>query len=219
MIESISDAVQLFVLAVCFTLALVRAIRVRTTTWVTLTCFSACMFMGNAYWFGYLLVFGETPGFSYIADVTWVSGYAFLLMVVAETDRHRGVGAPVAAAWVPVALCCACGVFYIVQSGHILLNIVDNGLMAAMGFFAVRGICAQRNDVHGKEDGHVSLSYNAAFHGAVLAFVAVEQALWLSSCFLEPGPIVSMNPYIVVGFVLTVSYAALLASAWRSNSW
>ena len=213
MIESVSDAIQLLVLAVCFAFAAVRALRVRNATWVTVACFYSCMLLGNAYWLGYLLVFGESPLYSYIADMSWIAGYVFLVMLMVEGDRGRGVSAPVPVAWVPVAVCAACCAYYIATSGYPLLNLADNGLMAAIGFFAVRGIAT---DPPERPAGD-RLAYNRPFHWAMLAFVVVEQALWLSSSLLEPGPMLVVNSYIAVGFALTLSYAAILACAWRSD--
>lgn len=213
MIESVSDAIQLLVLAACFSFAAVRVLRVRNTMWVTTVCFYSCMLLGNAYWLGYLLVFGESPLYSYIADMSWIAGYVFLLMLMVESDRSRGVSAPVPAAWIPVAVCAICCAYYIATSGYPLLNLVDNGLLAAIGFFAVRGITADPSE----RPADNRLACNKPFHWAALAFVAVEQALWLSSSLLEPGPMQVVNPYIAVGFVLTLSYAVILACAWRSD--
>ena len=212
-IESISDAVQLAVLALCFTLALVRALRERSTVWTSIACFYACMLLGNVYWFGYLIVFGETPIYSYIADMGWIAGYVFLAMLLAETDRARNVSALLPASLIPIVLCAACCIFYIATSGSVLLNIVDNGLLAIIGFYAVRGIAA-----HSDSSKHVSkLAANKAFHWAVLAFVIVEQALWISSSFLEHGPIAAVNAYIILSYVFTLAYAAILVCALRSD--
>ena len=188
MIESASDAVQLAVLAVCFALSAVRALCERNSTWTTVTCFYACMQLGNAYWLGYLLVFGETPHYSHVAELGWIAGYVFLLMLVVEADHRRGVAAPTFAAWLPVAACAACCVYYIVGSGGLLLNLADNGLLAAIGFYAVRGVVALPPD--GSEG--LSLAHNKAFHWSLLAFVAIEQVVWLASTLLEPGPIMGI---------------------------
>ena len=55
--------------------------------------------------------------YSQIAELSWIAGYVFLVMLAVETDRGRGVAAPVPAAWVPVAACAACCIFYIADSG------------------------------------------------------------------------------------------------------
>ena len=231
MIESISDAVQLAVLAACFAVSLGRALRGRDNVWITLTSFFACMLLGNAYWLGYQLVFGDDPHYSLIADMSWVAGYAFLVILAVELDRKRGVSAPVPIAWIPVAVCAACCIFYIVDSGSIALNIADNGLLAAVGFFAVRGVVASdapdaqpvasdarsitpiTRPAERPQSRH--LAGSRPLHASLLAFVAVEQALWLASCFTEYSLIASVEPYIVLNYALTLSYAAILACAWR----
>ena len=215
MIESVSDAVQLAVLAACFVLALVRALRKRGTAWTAMACFYACMLLGDAYWLGYQLVFGDIPHYSRIAELSWIAGYVFLAMLAADLDRGRGVAAPVPAAWAPAAVCAACCIFYIVDSGSPLVNIADNGLLAVVGFFAVRGIAA--SDSRSAESRQArSLAGNRPLHVALLAFVVVEQALWLASCLPEPELLSGVDFYIVLNYVLTLSYAAILACAWRS---
>lgn len=217
MIESVSDAVQLVVLAACFALSLVRALRERDTAWTAMACFYACMLLGNAYWLGFQLVFGDIPHYSRIAELSWIAGYVFLVMLAVELDRGRGVTAPVPAAWVPVAACAACCVFYIEDSGSPLINIVDNGLLAAVGFFAVKGVVASVARSAGDSRRASGLAGNRPFHAALLAFVAVEQALWLASCLPEPELLSGVDFYIVLNYALTLSYAAILACAWKSG--
>ena len=178
------------------------------------------MLLGNAYWLGYLLVFGETPQYSYIPEMAWFASYLFLLMLLVEADRRRGMSAVVPMAWVPVVVCGVCCVYYIASHGSPLLNIADNGIMAAIGYFSVRGGVASRSaavsDGNRLADNR-HLAYNRAFHIAALVYVIVEQLLWLSSCFLEPGPILLVEPYIVINFASTVCFPLILACAWRSE--
>ncbi len=218
MIESISDAIQLLALVVCFTISVLRAFSTRSTTWLMVTCFFSCMLLGNAYWFGYLLVFGETPIYSYIADLGWLAGYVFLFMLELDSDQRRVVSAPIYIAWLPVVICAVCCVYYIAISGSPLLNIADNSLLAAIGFFAMRGIAAGSGEQSGKESVEDGLAYNRPFHVVILTFVAVEQVLWLSSSLLVPGPIASMNPYIAMSFALTISYVTILICAMRRSA-
>ena len=209
MIESSSEAVQLLVLGACFALALIRALRVRTAAWIEVACFFACMFLGNAYWYGFLIIFGRTPDVSYISDLNWIAGYAFLLMLMIECNQKRGPTPPVRAAWVPVALCAACCVYFMCVSGYILLNLSEGGLVAALGFFAVRGIASRRSESSGK-----GFSRNRPLHVSVLAFVVVEEALWLSSLL---DPTADFVIYGIINYLLTFSYVAILAAAWRSE--
>ncbi len=216
MMESVSDAVQLAVLAVCFAFSLARALRKRDTAWTAMACFYACMLLGNAYWLGFQLVFGDIPHHSRIAELSWIAGYVFLVMLAVELDRGRGVAAPVPAAWFPVAACAVCCVFYIVDSGSVLLNVADNGLVAAIGFFAVRGLVASATRSPDEMTSR-RLTDSKAFHLALLAFVIVEQALWLSSCLPGLELPSGMDLYIVFNYALTISYVAILACAWKSG--
>ena len=209
MIYSSSEAIQLLVLGICFALALIRALRMRNSAWTEVACFFACMFLGNVYWYGYLAVFGDTPNVSYISELSWIAGYVFLLMLMIECDQARGLAAPVRAAWVPVAVCAACCAYYIFVNGYPLLNLADNGLVAALGFFAVRGLAASPDGEPGKRFAH-----NRLLHGAVLAFVVVEQVLWLSSLL---DPTADLAVYGIANYALTASYAAILVAAWRSD--
>ena len=209
MIYSSSEAIQLLVLGVCFALALIHALRMRNSAWTEVACFFACMFLGNVYWYGYLAVFGDTPNVSYISDLSWIAGYVFLLMLLVECDQARGLAAPVHAAWIPVAVCAVCCVYYIYANGYPILNLVDNGLMAALGFFAVRGLAARPDGEPGK-----CFADNRFLHGTVLAFVVVEQVLWLSSLL---DPTADLAVYGVANYALTLSYMAILVAAWRSD--
>ena len=212
MIYSSSEAIQLIVLGACFALAIVRALRARNSAWTEVTCFFACMLLGNVYWYGYLAVFGDTPGVSIIPDLSWIAAYVFLLMLLIECDQGRGLTAPVPAAWIPVAVCAACCVGYIYASGYPLLNLADNGLMAALGFFAVRGLVAHSDDASEKQGK--CFACNRLLHGAVLAFVVVEEALWMSSLL---DPTVDLAVYGIFNYALTLSCAVILAAAWRSD--
>ena len=208
MIESASDAIQLLVVALCASSSLFRAYRTRSVAWLLLACFYGCMLFGSADWLVYQLVFGETPQYSPISDFSWTAGYVFLMMLEAQCDERRAPSPPVWAAWIPVVACAACCIFFIVTHGDPLLNLVENGMLAAVGFFAVRGLAS---------DGGDGLAYNRLFHAATLAFVLAEEAVWLSSCFLGPGEIAATDPYIVFGYAMSFSMAAIVACAWRSN--
>ena len=208
MIYEASELIQLLVLVVCFMLALVRAVQLRSAAQIELVCFFACMLLGNVYYYGFLIVFDGYPRFSYIADLGWIAGYIFLLMLMIECEQRRGLAAPVPAAWIPVAACAACCIFYICVNGYPLLNIADNGLMAALGFFAVRGLAA-----HPDGDCADGFADNRRLHAAVLAFVAVEQMLWLSSLLPDVGSDISF--YTVFNYALTLAYAAILVCAER----
>ena len=209
MTESLSEGIQLIVLGVCFALALMRALRMRNSAWTEVACFFACMFLGNVYWYGYLAIFGNTPTVSYISDLSWIAGYVFLLMLLLECNQQRGLAPPVRVAWIPVAVCAVCCVYYIWASGDILLNLSESALVAAIGYFAVRGLAARPEE--GQEKG---FAHNRLLHASALALVIAEQSLWLLSLL---DPTAELVIYSSANFLLTFSCIAILASAWRSD--
>lgn len=210
MIFEASEAVQLAMLAACFGLSLVRALRTHNAVWLSIVCFFACMLLGNVYYYGFMVVFDDFPHYSYIADLSWIAGYIFLTMLLVQCNLRRWPAAPVPAAWVPVAICVLCCIFYIYMNGYPLLNIADNGLMGGIGFFAVRGLLSLPGEDLGK-----GFAGSKPFHAVVLAFVVIEQGLWLSS--LIPDADFNFTVYSVFNYALTLSYASILACAWRHD--
>ena len=210
MIYEASEIVQLVVLVVCFALALIRALRARNAVQLEVACFFACMLLGNVYYYGFVVVFDDFPHYSYIADLSWIAGYVFLLMLMIQCEHERGPVAPIPAAWIPVGVSAACCAAYIYVNGYPLLNLADNGLVAALGFFAVRGLVARP-----EEELAPGLATSKPLHAAVFAFFVVEQALWLSSLIPDAGP--DYVVYTAFNYALTLIYAAILACSWRHD--
>ena len=208
MIYEASEAIQLVMLVACFALALIRALRARNAVWLEVVCFFACMLLGNVYYYGFMVVFDDFPHYSYIADFSWIAGYVFLLMLIIQCEQERGPTAPIPVAWLPVGVSAVCCAVYIYANGYPILNFVDNGLVAALGFFAVRGLVAKP-----EEDFAPGFATSKPLHFMVLVFFVVEQALWLSSLIPDAGP--DYLVYTVFNFALTLTYAAVLACSWR----
>ena len=190
--------------------AIVRALRVRNAAWLEVVCFFACMLLGNTYFCGFVAGFGDSPHYSYIADLSWIAGYVFLLMLMVQSEHERGPVAPILAAWVPVGASAVCCAIYIVANGCPLLNLADNGLVAALGFFAVRGLVAKP-----EEELAPGFATSKPFHAAVLVFFVIEHTLWLSS--LVPSEANGDLLYTVFNYALTLAYAAVLACSWRCD--
>lgn len=210
MIYETSETVQLVVLVVCFALALIRAQQARNAAWLEVVCFFACMLLGNVYYYGFVVVFDDFPHYSYIADLSWIAGYVFLLMLMIQCEHERGPVAPIPAAWIPVGVSAVCCAVYICVNGYPLLNLADNGLVAALGFFAVRGLVAKP-----EEEIPPGLATSKPLHAAVLAFFVVEQALWLSSLIPDAGP--DYVVYTAFNYALTLICAGILACSWRHD--
>lgn len=204
MIELLSDALGCMAIFLCFVLALVRLNRVRNRPWLTLTFAYGCDLFAQVYWSGYTMVFGETPRYFYVSELGWAAFYVFIIMLLVECDSKREYAQPVRAAWIPVIVSALLFVLIVYLAGNVPLNLADNGLMAIMGYFAVKGVYAEPSP---------NFSGNRAYSASVLVFVFVELALWTASCFYSVTPI----PYIVLSNVLTVSTISMLVCAWKSE--
>jgi len=204
MIELLSDALYCIAGFLCFVLALVRLNRVRSRPWLTLTFSYGCNLFAQVYWSGYSVVFGETPRYFYVSELGWAAMYVFIIMLLAECDSKREYAQPVRVAWIPVVVSALLFVLIVYLAGNVPLNLADNGLMAIMGYFAVKGLFAEPSS---------NFSGNRAYSASVLVFVIVELALWTASCFYSTTPI----PYIVLSNVLTASTIGMLVCAWKSE--
>lgn len=206
MIELADNAFQLVVLAVCLGLSIWRFVQTGSRAWFSLVGFYGCDLLALTYWLAYLTIFGETPRF-YVSDLGWIACYLFMLMLEVACDARRAPQAPVPAAWLPVALVVPNFMLY-VQRGDLLNNIACCGLMAAIGYLAVRGVTSRPG---------AGFAHNRAFHGAVLVWVACLLSVWTASCFL--GAIDgALTPYIVADICATLSYVGLLATAWGADA-
>ena len=202
MIEIIENAAQVLVTGVCLVLSFVRFFRQRDEAWTCLCAFYGCTFFAICYWLGYLIVFGSTPRFFYVSEMGWAASYLLILVLVATLDGQRAPEPPVAAAWIPIIIVIPQFVLYITH-GDIVLNVIDCSLMAAIGFFTVRGILTPYKE---------GLAGNRAFHVSVFIWGLLQLAVWTASCFSTP--VFSML-YTVSDFLLTASYAGILVCAWR----
>ena len=207
--EAIIENAALALFMLCFGLSLARAFDMRTRPWVILSFGFACNMFAQAYWVGYIMVFGETPAYFYISDIGWAADFLFILMVLVECNIKRAPTPPTPAAWIPVVISAVLCVYYIAIGNNAIACLVDNGLMASIGYFAVRGVVHASG---GKEESR-RFRDNRAFAAMCLAFVAIELSLWTASCFYAEVPVL----YDIFNYALFASHAGLLACAWRSE--
>ena len=90
LIEQVDNALQLIALAVCGFLTVFRSISTRNRIWVLLYMFYIVVTLGNLYWLLYLLLYKETPFYSYIPDFCWAAAYLSLLLLLQHIkDKER----------------------------------------------------------------------------------------------------------------------------------
>ena len=80
-----------------------------------------------------------------------------------------------------------------VTRGDLLLNVLMCGLTMMLAWCAVRGLVWAKRTENGRL---------RRFHGTVLAFIALEYALWTASCFWVCDTLT--NPYFWFDFLLTL---------------
>lgn len=215
MIEILAEVIAFVVFTICFVLALVRAFKVCTRPWVILAFGYGCNLFAQAYWLGYMAVFGETPQYFYISDLGWAAQYLFIIMLLVECNIKRTPNPPLTAAWAPIVVSAFLTAYYIYVGNNVIACLVDGILVASIGYFAVKGLAAKPADpsLAVDENGKSFFSYNRAFAGMCLVFVVVELSLWTASCFYSEVPIA----YDIFNYALFASQVGMLACAWKSE--
>lgn len=205
MIELFTNGVEVAVDVVAFVFVLVRLNRTRSKGWYMIALGWACLMFADIYWLGYQLVFGETPPYFYVAEIGWAAMYLFFAMLLVECNIQRSPSAPVPAAWVPVVIAVLLTGYFVYLRGNIVLNAIDGTLMAAIGFFAVKGLFAPPGP---------GFRGNRAFAGAMLFFCVSEFAMWTASCFYDSG---GFGLYIACNYLMILALVLIIVSAWRSE--
>ena len=207
-LEGLAENIAIAIYSLCFILSLARAFKLRTKPWVVLAFGYGCNLFAQLYWAGYMAVYGATPQYFFIADIGWAAQFLFIIMLLVECNIKRAPNPPLSAAMVPVVVSAFLCVYYLYMGSNVVACLVDNGLVASIGFFAVKGLA----EASGGSDS-VSLSQNRAFAGACLALVVIELGLWTASCFYSETPTI----YVICDYALFASQAGMLACAWRSE--
>ena len=134
----------------------------------------------------------ETPQVFYVSDLAWLASYVFLLALTLTLldagERQSRTGL----CWLAPVFCLPQFLLYVTR-GDLLLNVLMCGLTMMLAWCAVRGL------VWAKKTGNGRLR---RFHGTVLAFTALEYALWTASCFWVSDTLT--NPYFWFDFLLTL---------------
>ena len=191
MIELWDGLLQLAAAAFGFCAALREYFRARRQPWFLLTCFYGTFALGTLYWTLHLLLRQETPQIFYVSDLAWIASFVFLLTLAltlpdaAERRCRSGL------CWLVPVICLPQFILYI-TFGDVLSNILMCGMTMLLAWLALRGLVWARRS----GDGRLR-----RFHGAVLAFSALEYALWTSSCFWAGDT--PANPYFWFDLLLS----------------
>ena len=148
--------------------------------------------LGTLYWTLHLLLRQETPQVFYVSDLAWLASYVFLLALTLTLldagERQSRTGL----CWLAPVFCLPQFLLYVTR-GDLLLNVLMCGLTMMLAWCAMRGLVWAKRTENGRL---------RRFHGTVLAFTALEYALWTASCFWVSDTLT--NPYFWFDFLLTL---------------
>ena len=175
-----------------FCAALRAYLKSREQPWFLLTCFYGTFALGTLYWTLHLLLRQETPQVFYVSDLAWLASYVFLLALTLTLldagERQSRTGL----CWLAPVFCLPQFLLYVTR-GDLLLNVLMCGLTMMLAWCAMRGLVWAKRTENGRL---------RRFYGTVLAFIALEYALWTASCFWVSDTLT--NPYFWFDFLLTL---------------
>ena len=134
----------------------------------------------------------ETPQVFYVSDLAWLASYVFLLSLTLTLPDAGERQSRTGLCWLAPVFCLPQFALYATR-GDLLLNVLMCGLTMMLAWCAVRGLVWAKKTENGRL---------RRFHGTVLAFIALEYALWTASCFWVSDTLT--NPYFWFDFLLTL---------------
>ena len=170
MIEIIENAIQLVTTGICTVIALRKGIRLQNRAWIVLALASGVFFLGDLYWELFLVLYGHTPGYSYIPYLSWYASYMFLLLLLVELRVPRKEEENRKILWIIPVFSAGMCIFYM-QFGDWIGNIITAVFMSLLMWHALDMLLLLRD------------SQRAAIFAVVLLFCIVEYAAWTASCF------------------------------------
>ncbi len=173
LIEKIDNGFQLLSLGICLALSLYRAFSSRNQIWGLLAMFYGAATLGNLYWFLYMVLFEQTPYYSFISDYCWVSGFLFLLLLMLQIRKSEWEWKRSFVSILIPVFTFGMALFYM-QWGDYLTNIFYAACMSFLLNSSIQGIKLAE-----KKTGRYYLFL------CVLMYCAIEYCLWTSSCI--PG--------------------------------
>ena len=206
MIESIENAFQLALIAVCLALSVIYTIREKPRNGTLLVMFYGSYLLGDLYWLLYLLFYGGNPSIFYIPDLSWYAAYGFLYLILQRLSTKEERQSRCLPARLSLLFTGGMGVYYIIwyiDNGYndgYMSTAVSAVLMSLLLFHSVRGLVYIRS--------HPEARGRRMLYIAAIVFVVVEHLLWTASCiWTEDSP---ANPYYWFDVMMTVNLALIL---------
>lgn len=203
LIEEIDNAFQLLSLGMLSFLMAYKAIRTRNRIWILLYMFYIVITLGNLYWFLYMMLYEETPFYSFIPDFCWAAAYMSLLLLLLYIREGEWKYQQFMALWPVAVFTLAMSVFYM-RYGKYLTNLAYAVLMAMLIMVSILGF---RNMEKGSGKRKLYL--------ISLLFCLVEYSLWTASCFDWSGSVL-LDPYYFLDVLLTICYILFYPAAGKA---
>ena len=170
MIEIIENGIQLVTTGICTVIALRKGIRLQNRAWIVLALASGVFFLGDLYWELFLVLYGHTPGYSYIPYLSWYASYMFLLLLLVELRVPRKEEENRKILWIIPVFSAGMCIFYM-QFGDWIGNIITAVFMSLLMWHALDMLLLLKD------------TRKAAIFAVVLLFCIVEYAAWTATCF------------------------------------
>lgn len=200
MIETIENAVQLALIAVCLTVSCVYVVRKKPPNGRILIMFYASYLLGDLYWLLYLMCYGHTPAIFYVSDLSWYAAYTFLALMLhglfTEEERKEKCWL----VYLPVLFTGGMCVFYM-QWGDYFGNLMSAMLMSILMIYSVRGLIFIRK--------HPEAENRRMMFLLTLVFCVLEYCVWTVSCYMDEYE-AAYYTYIGFDVLLTVSMILFL---------
>ena len=203
LIETIDNAFQLLSLGILAVMTVYRAVTTRNRIWILLYMFYIVIALGNLYWFLYMMLYEETPFYSFIPDFCWIAAIMALLLLLLYIREGEWKYRQLTAIWPAAVFTFVMSAFYM-RYGKYLTNVLYAVFMAMLIMVTIVGF---KNTEKGSGKRRLYLSS--------LLFCLVEYSLWTASCFDWSGP-VFLDPYYFLDVLLTVSYILFYPAARKA---
>ncbi len=193
-LELFSNCLQLLVATVVAIRATLLALQKKTVVDTLIAGMMDTFALGTLYWFTYQFITDVTPQIFYIADISWIASYLFLLALELHLSPPAIKGKQCVAMYIPFPVGLALTVYFC-QWGDILLNIAYMLPLSICGYLAIRNL------YFGKKKTRF-------IHIFCIVFILTEYALWLASCFWISDT--WTNPYFWFDFAVTAEIGLFL---------
>ena len=206
--ETIDNFSQFFAALLGSAVSGILYLKDRRQPYFVLICFYGYYALASLYWMLYTILITDEPPMFYVADIGWIACYLFLYLLQASLSRPEERSFRCRLTWLAPLTVIPLTLYYI-SIGNLVYNLIVGVIMLLLLRRSLRGFIYWG----GQADGARGLR---AFHLLVIAFVVLENCLWLSS-YPWRGDTWS-NPYFWIDFAVTASSVSMLPAVRKAVS-